>query len=164
MADFEIVDRADLLPTDLPDTRLEQLDVALIEFEDIGPPPRGELIRSIRAIGVQTPITVEQIEAPTDQYLYNLIAGRRRQRVALDLGFETIPALIYPSGFSKTMLLTDHAQRHANPAAELRAIEQLQEQGYTEKEIAYATGMTIGTIRNRVKLVGLCAELRHAFD
>lgn len=172
MPDFTVLEREDLLPADLPDTRLERIEIADIEYEDIGPPPRPELMRSIRAVGVQTPITVQQeehvgINPDGDDetiFKYKLITGRRRLRASLEVGLTDIPALIYPAGFRNTMMLTDHAQRHANPAAELRAIEELQQQGYGEKEISQATGMAIGTIRNRLKLTHLCAELREAFD
>jgi ParB/RepB/Spo0J family partition protein len=118
-------------------------------------------------MGVQTPITVQQNTSEhwnATERQFKLIAGRRRVRASVEVGLTSIPALIYPAGFRNTMLLTDHAQRHANPAAELRAIEELQEQGYDEKAISQATGMAIGTIRNRLKLTSLCAELRDAFD
>jgi ParB/RepB/Spo0J family partition protein len=156
---IDVVTLDDLLPAERPAQRLEQISPDDIDFDDIGPDPTPDFKRSILQRGIQVPITVIDADGR-----YFLIAGRRRLKCAIEIGMETVPALIQTDVEADSALLTDHAQRHANPAAELASIERLLSRGYDEKKIAAATGMTVGTIRARLKLQSLNAELRDAFD
>lgn len=163
MATFEIMDQASLIPAERLEGKLEIIDIDKITFSDIGPPPTPQFILSIRQHGVLTPITLME-DDETGERVFVLIAGRRRVKAALQVGMTEIPALIFPIGITPTLALIDHAHRHANPAADLRNIEDLLDKGYDEKRISVATGMTVGTIRSRLKLAELPSELRDAFD
>jgi hypothetical protein len=68
------------------------------------------------------------------------------------------------------MALALHASRSASPASELRAIEAILKAGSadgetaTAQEIAAQTGMSIQTVRRRLRLRTLIDQLREAFD
>lgn len=164
MADFQVVDMKDLIPAERPTQSVVMMDPNEIEFADVGPPPTPQLMLSIRQYGIQVPLTVIDLNDDATEPNFFLIAGRRRLKCALEIDLECVPVLIQTDVNIDTTILTDHAHRHANPAAELAAIERLQEEGHTEKQIAAASGMSVGTIRARLRLRSLCAELRDAFD
>lgn len=156
--------QAELLPEEPHTTKLKAIPVDDIQFEDIGPPATPDLIASVKARGVISPITVREMDDH-----YRLIAGRRRLKASLAAGFDTIPALIISGGENQedlTVALTDHALRKRNVAADLRHAEDLfYERQYTEKAISKATGLTVGQIRALLKIgQKLQPVLREAFD
>ena len=68
------------------------------------------------------------------------------------------------------LTLALHASRSPSPASELQAIETIIESSGDDveaaavKEIAAQTGISVQTIRRRLRLRSLCAGLRTAFD
>ena len=68
------------------------------------------------------------------------------------------------------MTLALHASRTASPASELEAIETIlatggaESEAVTVKEIAAQTGMSVQTVRRRLRLRSLTPALRAAFD
>jgi hypothetical protein len=68
------------------------------------------------------------------------------------------------------LTLALHASRSPSPASELRAIETIleaangQEEATTVKQIAAQTGLSVQTVRRRLRLRSLTPGLRDAFD
>lgn len=156
---FEVIELADLLPSAPVESRLAVIPISDIAFENIGPEPSRELVENIRVRGVRTPITV------TDGGNYfGLIAGRRRLLAAIKCNFTEIPAIIETGESLASAALSDHALRKDNPVADLKHIESLLDLGYSDKQISQATGLTLGTIRSRLRLRDLHPVLRTALD
>lgn len=157
---FEVIELADLWPSTPVESRLAEVEIGDILYDDVGPEPSRELIDNIRARGVRTPITIMHAEGG----VYQLVAGRRRLLAALECGMTMIPAIIETGESIASAALSDHALRKENPAADLKHIEDLLELGYSDKQISQATGLTLGTIRSRLRLRDLHPALRIALD
>ena len=156
---FEVIELADLLPSGPVESTLAEVEIADILYDDIGPEPSRELVENIRVRGVRTPVTVLREDG-----VYRLVAGRRRLLAALKCGMSYIPAIIESGESLASAALSDHALRRENPAADLKHIESLLDLGYSDKQIAQATGLTLGTIRSRLRLRDLHPALREALD
>lgn len=126
--------------------------IALAELSDTGPTlnPSAALRQSMATAGQLVPVIVTRA-AET----YRILDGRRRVAAARALGWETIQATVYHGTDAlqeRTVAAAANAVRSANPLTDLAAILALSEAGYTEREIARATGLSVGTIRKRRKL------------
>jgi ParB-like chromosome segregation protein Spo0J len=149
------------MPEVRPDSRVEWVPLELIDFEDIGPAPEPVLEALVRAQGILTPLTLAR---RADGRL-DLIAGRRRLRVARTIGLERVPALVIDNvGMVAVASLTDHATRRDNPAADLAHIETLVGRGASLDQIQKATGLPVARIKDRMRLGKLVPELREQFD
>jgi ParB/RepB/Spo0J family partition protein len=157
---FEVIELADLLPSGPVESTLAEVEIGDILYDDVGPSPSRELIENIRVRGVRTPVTIMH----ADGGVYQLVAGRRRLLAALACGLTYIPAIIETGESIASAALSDHALRRENPAADLKHIESLLDLGYSDKQIAQATGLTLGTIRSRLRLRDLHPALREALD
>lgn len=157
---FEVIELDDLLPAGPLESRLEEVEIGDILYDEIGPEPSRELVENIRARGVRTPITIMY----ADGGVYQLVAGRRRLLAAITCGFKHIPAIIESGESIASAALSDHALRKENPAADLKHIEHLMDLGYSDKQISQATGLGLGTIRARLRLRDLHPALRAALD
>jgi ParB/RepB/Spo0J family partition protein len=165
---MKTIRQSDLVPPKLPVTMMMNIPVEDVFFEEVGPEPSDELIKSIRLSGVRVPISVRPRPGnPEAVEQYDLIAGRRRILASIECGFEMVPAVIEiePGEVDHIDLsaLSDHALRRSNPAAELQQIQRLINDGFTPEQIAAQTGMKIGTIRARLKLLNLTEDLLSAF-
>lgn len=156
---FELLNAQELLPSAPPPRQLAEIEIEDVKYDAVGPAPSPELIRSIRMRGVQTPISVLDYDGE-----FLLISGRRRILASITCGRTTIPAIVHSDIEPDSAALTDHALRKSNPAGELRSIERLLAAEHTEAQIASATGLTVGTIRARLKLCALPPVLRAGFD
>ena len=111
-----------------------------------------ELARSMDSNGLLQPITVRPDE---DDFI--LIAGERRWRAACLLGWETIPAIVRSDvtlgEAAKLQLLENIVRRNLNPVEEARALQRMQDEGYTLKELSDATGIIPSQIAWRVKML-----------
>lgn len=135
--------------------------VSAIDFEDIGPAPEPVLEELIRAQGILTPLTLARRSSGRCE----LVAGRRRLRVARKLGLSVVPALVIEyDGMTSVQALTDHASRRENPAADLAHIEALVQKGASFEAISKATGLQVKTIKQRLILGRLATDLREQFD
>jgi ParB-like chromosome segregation protein Spo0J len=167
-----------LLPTAAPTARRERLALELIDgFEDAV--PSAKLRELIRDLGLLQPVVV----VPARSGRYRVVEGRRRCKAiaqlaaAADAGMSpTVDALIVEGRHAGRrevcggLTLALHASRSASPASELQAIETILEAGggdsesVTVKEIAAQTGMSVQTVRRRLRLRSLTPALRAAFD
>ena len=150
-----------LIPDVVPDSSIEWIAPDAIDFEDIGPDPEPALEELIRAQGILTPLTL----ARREDGRFDLIAGRRRLRIARKLRMLSVPALVLSDvSLTPVASLTDHATRRENPAADLAHIELLVSRGASIDAIHKATGLAKKTIKARMALGRLAPPLREAFD
>jgi len=127
--------------------------------ESIGPSPTRVLIRSVAEHGVLQPVLLGELEVGG----YVVIDGNRRIAAARLAGLEAIPARVtaIDPETAAVLTMTANAVRGQNPAAEAAAITTLATAGFTETEIMARTGMTIQTIRKRLRTArGLIPEFR----
>lgn len=166
------------LPSSTPSVRRENLALELIDgFEDAV--PSAKLRELIRDLGLLQPVVV----VPAQSGRYRVVEGRRRCKAIEQLAEAdnvrigpTVEALIVEdrqAGRREVcggLTLALHATRTASPASELQAIETILETGGAEsesltvKEIAAQTGMSVQTVRRRLRLRSLTPVLRAAFD
>ena len=167
-----------LLPDAAPQLRRESLPLDAIDgFADAA--PSAKLRELIRDLGLLQPVVV----AATRSGRYELVEGRRRCKAIAELTVEGqwpapphVEALILDGAkpvrreVRGGLALALHASRSASPASELRAIEAILKTGGTDgeattvKEIAAQTGMSVQTVRRRLRLRSLTPALRDAFD
>jgi len=166
-----------LLPSTTPNVRRENLALELIDgFEDAV--PSAKLRELIRDLGLLQPVVV----VPARSGRYRVVEGRRRCKAIAQLAeaddrrmAPTIDALIVEGRQTSRrevrggLTLALHASRSASPASELQAIETILDTGgadseaVTVKEIAAQTGMSVQTVRRRLRLRSLTPALRAAF-
>lgn len=167
-----------LLPDAAPQLRRESVPLNAIDgFADAT--PSVNLRELIRDLGLLQPVVV----AATGSGRYELVEGRRRCKAIAELTGEgqwpappQVEALILDGAkpvraeVRGGLALALHASRSASPASELRAIEAILKTAGTDgeaatvKEIAARTGMSIQTVRRRLRLRSLAPALRDAFD
>lgn len=142
-----------------------------IPVEKIAPNPRqprtrfdeadlASLVESIKAVGIVQPIIVK----PAADGTFEIVAGERRWRAAIEADIPTIPAIVRPMGSTESLeiALIENIQR-----AELTAIETalaykslLEEHGLTHEEIASKVGRDRTTITNTLRLLKLPPEVQ----
>jgi len=117
------------------------------------------LAESIRAQGLIQPVVVR----PRVHGGYELIAGERRWRAALEAGLSTVPAVIREADDRDTLLLglvENVAREDLSPIEEARAFAVLiDEFGLTLSEVAERVGKSKPTISNRVRLLELPSDV-----
>jgi len=117
------------------------------------------LAASIRAQGLIQPVVVR----PRVRGGYELIAGERRWRAALEAGLSTVPAVIREADDRDTLLLglvENVAREDLSPIEEARAFAVLiDEFGLTLGEVAERVGKSKPTISNRVRLLELPSDV-----
>ena len=119
-----------------------------------------ELVESIREVGVLQPIVVRPLAgAEGAGAKYELIMGERRLRACLQLGLETIPAIV-KSAADDTMLrdaLLENLHRaNLNPLEEASAYQQLlADFDITQDQLAERIGRSRPQITNTLRLLRL---------
>lgn len=118
-----------------------------------------ELKQSIKENGIIQPITVRQLEDG-----FELIAGERRLRTCIDLGFKGIPAYILSVSSDVKMMelaLIENLQReNLNPVEEAEAFYLLSNTfDLSHEEIAKKVGKERSTITNSLRLLNLPREI-----
>lgn len=88
---------------------------------------------------------------------YQIVDGRRRIAALRELGKHHVRAYVYKVNpiVEASLAITANAVRGANPVSDALAIIDLAGAGYSERDIARATGLAVGTIRKRMKLAAL---------
>lgn len=122
-----------------------------------------ELSSSIRENGLLQPITVRPAP-PGASAAWELIAGERRWRAVMRLGWTEVPALVREID-DRAMLvlaLVENLQRaELSPLEEALGYQQLAEEfGLSQQEIAQAVGRDRSTIANALRLLNLPATVR----
>jgi ParB family chromosome partitioning protein len=125
----------------------------------------AELVHSIREIGVLQPIVVRPIaNAVAGAPQYELIMGERRLRATMQLGLDTIPAVIRNTGdedMLRDALLENLHRANLNALEEASAYQQLlSDFGITQDELAERIGRSRPQITNTLRLLKLPASVQ----
>ena len=120
----------------------------------------ADLAASLRANGLLQPITVRPIAGNG----YELIAGERRLRAAMQLGWEDIPALVreLDDRALLTLALVENLQRtDLDPLEEADGYQRLIDEFHlTQQQIAEAVGKDRSTVANMLRLLSLPPTIR----
>ena len=120
-----------------------------------------ELINSIRENGILQPLTVREIGK--DQF--ELIAGERRDRAAVELGLSTVPVYVISVDTDVEMLeyaLVENVQREdLDPIEEAEGYALLSSKyNLRQEDIAHKVGKNRTTITNSLRLLKLPVEIK----
>jgi len=167
-----------LLPDAAPRLRRESLPLELIDGS-ANAAPSAKLRELIRDLGLLQPIVV----VPARSGRFRIVEGRRRCKAIAQLAEAgewpappRVEAFIIAGSQAGRrevrggLTLALHASRSPSPASELQAIETIlgsssgDIEAATVKQIAAQTGISVQTIRRRLRLRSLSAGLRTAFN
>jgi ParB family chromosome partitioning protein len=123
-----------------------------------------DLKNSIREKGIIQPITVRRQNSG-----FELIAGERRLRAAIEVGLHKIPAYIIVVDSKEEMLelaLVENVQRERlNPIEQASAFERLiAECNLTQDEVAKKIGKDRSTITNTLRLLKLPKDIQNSLE
>ncbi|MFQ5583426.1 MAG: ParB/RepB/Spo0J family partition protein [Calditrichia bacterium] len=165
-----------LIPTAPPEPRenrqsIREIEVALIEVNPHQPrliydeAAFEELKDSIREKGILQPILVR----PVEDGRYQVVAGERRLRAAIDLGLIRIPAFVKNIESDEDMLeiaLIENVQReHLNPIDLARGYQRLMEEcNLTQEEVARKISKDRATIANVIRLLKLPGAIQKSLQ
>jgi ParB family chromosome partitioning protein len=149
---------------------LIELDVAAVKPNPYQPRLRfnphafEELKNSLREKGLIQPITVRRVDSQ-----YELIAGERRLRAAMEVGINKIPAYIIDVDTKEEMLelaLIENVQRERlNPIEQANAFQRLiSECNLTQDEVAQKIGKERSTITNILRLLRLPSNIQNSLE
>ena len=152
-------------------TKDPSLGVNAIAIKDIKPNPNQprrdfdqdaikELMHSIKAKGVVTPITVRKKDSQ-----YEIIAGERRWRASKKAKKRTIPAYVLnvknDSEILEISLIENIQRQDLNPLEEANAYAVLNSEfGMSHQKIAEAVGKKRTTISNSLRLLKLPPDIK----
>lgn len=119
-----------------------------------------ELCESIREFGIIQPLIVKKTEKDT----YILIAGERRLRAAIRMGFSTVPVIIREATDQEAALIAviENVQREdLSFLEEAKAYKKLiNEHGLTQTEVARKVGKRQSTISNKLRILSLPQDVQ----
>lgn len=116
----------------------------------------AEIVSNIKSIGLKKPIVVTPRPGADGQERYLLVCGEGRMKAFKALGESTIPALVVSVDEEDAfiMSLTENiARRQWRPLELLAGIEQLRGRGYSAKQIATKTGLTLSYVQGILTLI-----------
>lgn len=141
----------------------------MIPTEDIDPNPNqprqamgelSELTASIREKGILEPILVRPLGSR-----YQIIAGERRYRAALEAGLDEIPCIVRDTSDAEGMelALIENLQRQdLSPFEEADGLKALAETyGYTHEKMAARIGRSRSSITEALSLTAMPEDVRH---
>jgi ParB family chromosome partitioning protein len=157
-----------------PDAIVERIPLTQIRpntyqpRKDFAPDDLTELANSLKASGLLQPITVRAVRRSLDDLLggirFELLAGERRYRAALSLGWTEIPAIVRVADdrTALTLALVENLQRSdLNPIDEAEGYARLvHEFSLTQQQVAEAVGKDRSTVANILRLLNLPAPVR----
>jgi len=140
----------------------------LVPIEDVDPNPNqprqgvgdlSELIASVREKGILEPILVRPAASR-----FQIIAGERRYRAAMEAGLAEIPCIVRETSDAETMelALVENLQRKDLSAfEEADALKTLAESyGYTHEKMAEKIGKSRSSITEVISLASMPEEVR----
>ena len=147
-------------------SNLSEIEVANIRAnpyqprQEFDPVALAELKLSIEENGIIQPITVRKVDKH-----YELIAGERRLRAVVELGFKKVPAYIIKVETKEEMLelaIIENVQRERlNPIEQAQAFQRLVDEcNLTQDEVAQKIGKDRTTITNFLRLLKLPADIQ----
>lgn len=125
-----------------------------------------ELTASIKENGLLQPIVLRRTPGQEDSF--QLIAGERRWRAVMRLGWEQVPALVREAD-ERTMLvlaLVENLQRSAlSPLEEASAYQQLADEfDLSHQQVADMLGKDRSTVTNALRLLQLPVKVRELLE
>lgn len=124
----------------------------------------NDLAGSIKQFGILQPIIVR----PISEGKFEIIAGERRYRAAIEAGLTAVPVIIRPTTHSDSLVLAliENLQReNITPLESARAYQRLSaEHGYSQDEIAARVGKARTTVSNTIRLLKLPSEILEGLD
>ncbi|MCS7239234.1 MAG: ParB/RepB/Spo0J family partition protein [Thermoguttaceae bacterium] len=148
-------------------TRLVEIEISQIESNPFQ--PRGEfppaeiqaLADSLRAHGLLQPVLVRRHGAK-----YQLVAGERRLRAAVQAGWTRVPAQIIDADdrqLAELALVENIHRKDLNPLEKAASFQRyLREFGGTQEQLASRLKMDRSTIANLIRLLELPAPVQQA--
>lgn len=119
------------------------------------------IVSSIKAVGLKRPISVSRREAPDEHgNLYDLVYGQGRLEAHIELGQETIAAILVDASEADRHLMSlveNIARRPSSNKAIYWEVRRLIERGYSAATIASKLGLDRSYIHGIVRLVE-CGE------
>jgi ParB family chromosome partitioning protein len=115
-----------------------------------------EIVGNIRAIGLKKPITVTPRHRPNGDERFLLVCGEGRLKAFRILGQPSIPALVVEvcDEDALIMSLTENIARRQYRSLELLVgIEELRVKGYSAKQIATKTGLSMKYVQGMLTLL-----------
>jgi ParB family transcriptional regulator, chromosome partitioning protein len=157
-----------------PDAIVERLPLAQIRpnafqpRKDFAPAELEDLGNSLKSSGLLQPITVRPVRRSLGDILdgvrYELLAGERRYRAALSIGWTEIPAIVREADdrTALTLALVENLQRaDLNPIDEAEGYARLvHEFSLTQQQVSDAVGKERSTVANILRLLNLPAPVR----
>jgi ParB family chromosome partitioning protein len=137
----------------------------------------SDLVASIRDKGILEPILVRPVEAADDDAeptasprgaAYEIVAGERRYRAALEAGLYEVPVIELQVSRQEAFEITliENLQRKDLSAFEeaegYRALADLH--GYTQEQVARSVGKSRSSVAESLALLAIPAELRRAAE
>lgn len=125
-----------------------------------------DLAASIKENGLLQPLVVRVAPGTTDRY--ELVAGERRFRAVMSLGWEDVPVLVREAS-DETLLvlaLVENLQREElNPLEEAEGYKTLTERfGMSQSDVARAMGKDRSTVANLLRLLNLPPSVRRFLE
>ena len=140
----------------------------MIPIEDVEPNPGqprqeigdlSELIASVREKGILEPILVRARDSR-----FQIIAGERRYRAAMEAGLPEVPCIVRETSDAEMMelaLIENLQRKDLHPLEEADGFKVLRETySYTHEEMAARLGKSRSTITEMLSLTTLPAEVR----
>ncbi len=122
-----------------------------LTFDETG---LNELADSIREHGIIQPLVLRRLGEK-----YEIIAGERRYKAAVMLGFTSVPAIItdLDDNESAEVAIVENTQRKSmSPIEEARSYKKLLDRNYiTQEQLARRLGTSQANIANKVRLLNL---------
>jgi len=112
------------------------------------------------------PLTCERCSGDSLEQRFEIVAGERRFRAALLLGWQTIPAIVREGmsdeAASAVMLAENTSRVDLNPIDEARAYQaRIDKFAWTVAKVAGTAGVSPELIRRRLTLLHLVPEIQH---
>jgi ParB family chromosome partitioning protein len=116
----------------------------------------AEIVDSIQSVGLKKPVTVTVRPGSDGAERYLLVCGEGRYKAYRKLGESRIPELMVVAHDEDAFLMSlaeNVARRQYSPLELLAGINDLQTKGYSNKEIARKTGLSVQYVNNILVLM-----------
>lgn len=156
----------------LPQYQVLELPVAellVLDSKSISSQTAERFARSINLVGVLNPPAVVPIAIDNEGHLYKVLLGRRRVTAALAAGLKTITCHVYSdeltSAQQATLRLSENLKRSSYAVGEILDLRELLKTTLvTEKELAAHLGLSLVTVKKRLKIAQLPLPLLEALS
>jgi len=115
-----------------------------------------EIVSSISNLGLKRPITVSRRRDAANGLPFDLVCGQGRLEAYLSLGQSEIPAIVVEVPEDECLLMSlieNLARRHHRPLELISAINALKERGYSDRDIAAKTDLSLEYVRGVGRLL-----------